>query len=340
LLFAAGELRGRLEELGQALREHLPEVPILVAGGHGVLTERGELEQENAVCGMVWTGGEAESLVAPPEADVGSALSRALESRATPRATAFVFARPRNFHPHAAEPLATLRFGAFLGGGTAGDGQVLALAPGREPALADSGALVSLGLRPPVVTSSPACRLLMPLARITEVRGSMVLELEGERALDVLAASAEGLVEEPLVFVALAREDAEDDEPAELLVRGIQGVDPAERGVVISEEVRPGMRMAFAVRDAAAARLQLEGAVQRLARDIAGAAPLFAIYVSCAGRGVSLHGTPDVDLRIIRARFPDIPIAGMHSSYEIAPHGDAPALKLYTGVLALFTMPS
>src|SRR5690606_20986529 len=264
--------------------------------------------------------------------------SRALESRATPRATAFVFARPRNFHPHAAEPLATLRFGAFLGGGTAGDNQVLALTPGREPALADAGALVSLGLRPPVVTSSAACRLLMPLTRITEVRGSMVLELEGERALDVLAASAEGLEARPLVFVALAREDAQEGEHTDLLVRGIQGIDPAERGVMVSEEVRPGMRLAFAVRDAAAARTKLEGAVQRLARDIAGAAPLFAIYVSCAGRGAALHGTPDVDLRIIRSRFPDIPIAGMHSSYEIAPHGGAPALQLYTGVLALFTM--
>ncbi|HEY6723647.1 MAG TPA: FIST C-terminal domain-containing protein, partial [Polyangiaceae bacterium] len=96
----------------------------------------------------------------------------------------------------------------------------------------------------------------------------------------------------------------------------------------------------FAVRDAAAARADLEAALQRLSRDTAGALPSFGVFMSCAGRGSSLYGQSDVDVRLVRARFPEIPMAGMHSSFEIAPHDGAATLQLYTGVLSIFTAPS
>ena len=44
----------------------------------------------------------------------------------------------------------------------------------------------------------------MPLREISEVRGSMVLSIEGEPALEVLSTVAHALVDQPLVFVALA----------------------------------------------------------------------------------------------------------------------------------------
>ncbi|MEY2936514.1 MAG: hypothetical protein RL033_7263, partial [Pseudomonadota bacterium] len=93
----------------------------------------------------------------------------------------------------------------------------------------------------------------------------------------------------------------------------------------------------FGVRDAQAARDDLERLTRELRRDIAGAAPLSALYVNCSGRGRSLYGRPNVDTRILRERFGDIPVAGMQSSFEIAPHGDSPSFQLYTGVVALFS---
>jgi small ligand-binding sensory domain FIST len=171
----------------------------------------------------------------------------------------------------------------------------------------------------------------------------MVLEIGGERALEVLSTAASELKDQPLMFVVLAAEEGEDEEedaPPPLLLRGIQGVDPLRQGILISEEVRPGLRMAFAVRDSGAARTDFEATAARLSRETAGAAPRFGVYVSCAGRGAALYGAPDVDTRIIRARFPELPFAGMHSSFEIAPHAGSPVLQLYTGVLTLFTVPS
>jgi small ligand-binding sensory domain FIST len=75
-------------------------------------------------------------------------------------------------------------------------------------------------------------------------------------------------------------------------------------------------------------------------RETAGSAPRFGVYVNCAGRGASLYGSADVDARIIRGRFPELPFAGISSSFEIAPHAGAPVMQLYTGVLSLFTSPS
>lgn len=341
LVFVSSDLGARLPELGQRLSELKFKMPVLVVAGHGVLTERGELEGQSAASGIVWSGGESEVVSIPGrESDMGVALAEALRPRAAPRAAAFVFSRPRGFAPQTLEPLQGLRFGSISGGGTAGDERVLAVSPGVEPRVTDAGALVLRGLSPPAVRASPACRLLSPLAPITATRGPMVLEIGGERALEVLSNAARSLSGQPLVIVALAPEADADGESQRVLVRGIQGVDPMRQGVLVSEEVRPGLRMAFAVRDAAAARAEIESMSLRLARDTAGAAPLFGVYLSCAGRGASLYGSPDVDVRILRSRFPKVPFSGMHSSFEIAPRAGQPTMELYTGVFALFTMPS
>lgn len=341
LVFVCGALGTKLAEIGKRLTEVCPHLPTLVVTGHGVLTERGELEGQSATAGLVWSGGEAESVaIDGRDSDMGVALATVLRMREGLNRTAFLFARPRGFGPHTVEPLAALRFGALAGGGTTGDNQVLSLMPGRPPDVADAGAMVLSGLSPALIGASPACRLLLPLAPITQSSGPMVLEIGGQPALDVLSAAAQGLPGQPLVLAALAAESEDPLEPPALLLRGIQGVDPARQGVVISEEVRPGMRIGFAVRDAAAARVHLESTARRLARDAGGAAPRFGVYVSCAGRGNALYGSGDVDARILRTRFPDLPMAGMHSSFEIAPHGGVPALELYTGVLALFSTPS
>jgi small ligand-binding sensory domain FIST len=179
----------------------------------------------------------------------------------------------------------------------------------------------------------------MPLRRVSEVRGSMVIRIEGEDALDVLSSVAQELTDQPLVFAVLAESVPSEGRPA-LLLRAVQGVDPVRRGLLIGEEVREGMFLAFAVRDGGAARTDLEAVARELEREIAGAAPRFGLYINCAGRGSGLYGAYDVDTRILRGRFGDIPLAGMQSAFEIAPHAGRPALQLYTGVVALFTSPS
>ncbi|MBI3207211.1 MAG: FIST C-terminal domain-containing protein [Myxococcales bacterium] len=342
LVFASGSLTDGAAELAQELAKAAPGVPLLVASGAGVLTERGEVENDSALAGVVWAGGRSEVLsVAAGGADEAmEGLARALSDRsATSAPTALVFVRPDGFSPSSLEPLWSTRVTPnLLGAGTTDVDPICIDAEGRVSS-GRAAALLIRGLSAPVIRTSPACRLLSPLRRITETRGALVTQIEGEPALEALSAVGESLAGQPLVFAVLSDDDPAEGRP-ELLIRAVQGVDPVRRGLLISDEVREGTLMAFAVRDAARARTDLEAAARDALRTAAGAAPRFGIYVSCAGRGAALYGSPDVDTKILRGRFGEMPFAGLASSFEIAPHAGRASLQLYTGVIALFSAPS
>ena len=343
LVLAAGGMATKLGAAADALGRANLGFPLLLASGSGVITERGEVEGESAAAVLLWFGGVAEAwVVSAGEAELCLSLSRELSARnPTARAeTALVFVRPNGVQPHTIEALHGLKGSRVVGAGTLSDSDVYAVTSAGAVSFGAAGALTVRGLAPPLLASSPACKLLMPLREISEVRGPMVLSIEGEPALEVLSTVAHALVDQPLVFVALATDRGEDSLRPPLLLRAVQGVDPSRHGLIVSEEVRKGMRMAFAVRDASAARADFEMRIRELAREAAGAAPRFGICLNCAGRGVSLYKTADTDLRMLRARFGEIPWVGMFGSFEIAPHGGEPALQLYTGVVGLFTAPS
>ncbi len=341
VVLLSGALGERIRDAAASLERTPPGVPVLLARAEGVLTDKGEIEGQSAAAGIVWSGGEVDAftLASDEKTDVAPALGQALDARArsTP-ATALVFAEPRSLSARSLGALTLPEKLTLFGAGTSADAPVIAVAPSG---VASSGVLGAVVLRGPyrsLVRASAACRLLMPLRQVSEVRGSTVLAIEGEPALDVLKSVAADLQHQPLVLVALAANPEGDRR--ELLIRGVQGVDPSRGGVVVSDEVRVGTPMAFAVRDANAARSDLESVARELGRETAGAVPKFGFYVSCAGRGTGLYGTPDVDVRIVRSRFPQMPFAGLHSSFEIAPYGDRPTLQLYSGVLGVFSLPS
>jgi small ligand-binding sensory domain FIST len=234
-----------------------------------------------------------------------------------------------------------------FGAGTVNGGAVV-ITPEGEVLSGRAVALSVAGLASPIVAASPACRLVSEMRTIEEVSGGLVLRMGGRSALEELSRAAPNIgtssdETQPLVFAALAEPDdalGEDGRPR-FVVRRVRGIDPARRGVMIGGEARVGMRLGFGVRDAAAARADLEATARNVAKNALGAAPRFAIYLSCAGRGQGLYGAPDVESRILRQRFGDLPIAGMHSSFELAPRPNGAArLELYTGVLALFRSPS
>ncbi len=348
VVFVCGQLALELPELARQIAEVKFAFPVLLAAGTGVLTEDGELEDQSAASGMVWTGGRAEPVTVDsrtPE-DLGETLGRLIQDRTAKTApTVLLFPRSEGFSPEALSPLYEARGTPHVfGGGTVGPhGAYIVPAGGGEPRTGSACLLFLRGISPPQLRTSPACRLLTPLRPVTEVRGSMVLEIDGEPALDVLSEAGQDLGEERLMFVALAPE--EGGAPTlggrpDVILRGVQGVDPVRRGILVSEEVRAGMRLGLAVRDSQAARSDLDAVTRELVRDIRGAAPSFALYINCAGRGSKLYGQYDVDTRILRQRFAGMPIAGMASAFEVGPHGGRPALQLFTGVLGLFTAPS
>jgi small ligand-binding sensory domain FIST len=341
IIFTSGALLDRQESVGRLLSARRFGIPLLLVGGSGVLSERGELEAESAATGLVWSGGTAEiGVIDAGSRDEGlcEGLDRFLAGRGGRTAVA-LFVPPGGFTPRAVQLLGQRQFGLpIFGGGAVGEPGVIAIGAGGELVTGRAVAMAIQGLGVPRVRTAHSCRLLGPLRPITRANGALVLELGGEPALDVLTRIGSTLTGQPLVFTVLATapHDTEEARP-DLLVRGVQGIDPAARGLVVSEEAREGMLMTFGVRDGRAAQVDLERLGRELAHDMAGSLPLCALYVNCGGRGHQLYGRANVDTRLLRERFGDIPLAGVQSAFEIAPHGQAQSFQLYTGVLSLFT---
>lgn len=343
IVFISGALLDRQEALARLFASKQVGIPLLVVGGSGVLSERGEIEGQSAATGLVWSGGAAEiGVIDASDGDTG--LCEGLEgflAESGSRAAVVLFVPPGGFTPRAIQLLGQRSLGNHIfGGGALGTPGVIAIGASGELVTGRAVAMSLRGFGVPSVRTTYSCRLLGPLRPITSARGSLVLELGGEPALDVLTHIGQNLQGQPLVFTVLAADpsvnDGGDTRP-EFLVRGVQGIDPKARGLIVSDEVREGMFMTFGVRDGKAAKDDLERLTRELSRDIAGALPQCALYVNCGGRGRSLYGRPNVDTRILRERFGDIPIAGMQSAFEIAPYGGSPSFQLYTGVISLFT---
>ena len=346
LLFVSGGFTEHIGTVAGRVRALWKGVPTVIVPSAGVLHERAEYEGAAAASGLLWNGGRATSFALGDEEQapraLGETIGGAIGAR---RATTILFHRADGFDPTLLEGIAASAPKACVfGAGTVGGDAMVLTEAGEQRAARCAG--VSLeGLAPPIVAASSACRLISDLHPIEDVSAGLVMRLGGRSALEELsraapAASAQGGAA-PLVLAALADDETTEDGLPRVVIRPVRGVDPARQGVMIGAEARPGMRLAFAVRDAATARADLETTARLVSKNALGAAPRFALYLTCAGRGQALYGAPDVEVRILRQRFGDLPIAGMHSAFEIAPRPGRPSrIELYTSVLALFRSPS
>jgi small ligand-binding sensory domain FIST len=203
---------------------------------------------------------------------------------------------------------------------------------------------------------------------ITAAQSNVIMELDGEPALDVLLRDTGISLERPQAAMAALRAtlvgltEAGSDAVgrtgnfgADVVVRHIIGLDPARNAVAIADRVEPGMRMAFCQRNPQAARADLmricaeireemesqevalplgAGSAARDTRAAPGAPARIAgaVYVSCAGRGGPHFGGPSAELQIVRHALGDVPLVGFFAAGEIARHH----LYGYTGVLTVF----
>ncbi len=203
---------------------------------------------------------------------------------------------------------------------------------------------------------------------ITAAQSNLIVELDGEPALDVLLRDTGISLEQPqaamtalratLVGLTEAGGDAvgrTGNFGADVVVRHIIGLDPGRNAVVVADRVEPGMRMAFCQRNPQAARADLMRICAEIREELepqemclpvaaalagpeANAAPSIArriagaVYVSCAGRGGPHFGGPSAELQIVRRALGDVPLVGFFAGGEIARHH----LYGYTGVLTVF----
>lgn len=340
-VFSSGKHALTLNELARALESKLPKLPKLLLSGPGVLSEQGELEGQDASTGLVWSGGSVQFRTASHESLSEQGLVCLTGNPSAGFTPSCLFVRSEHFKPDLfiASQLRAQGVPALFGAATHGNpGIVVCDEFGVRSASAV--AVHTRGLGRAKVQTAHSCRLLSAPMPITRCDGSMVFEIGGEAALTVLERLGARLSGRPLLFTVLCDGSEEDLAPSAWLVRGIQGIDPAQRALMISHELKRGMRMTFAVKDSLAARDDLERRCRSAVGELQGAAARFGLYFNCSGRGRNLHASASVDTRILRERFPGVPFAGFHSAFEIAPFAGTPAFQIYTGVLALFSSPS
>jgi len=198
-------------------------------------------------------------------------------------------------------------------------------------------------LRADVVVSQ-GCSPVGPPLEVTRVQGNLIVELDGqpalERAEQVLRAlpgpERERLQHGLYVGRPVRRAPSEAGSAegrGDYLIRNLLGAD-RDRGVIaLGDLVEKHERVRLHVRDAETAREDLEMLLSPQAFDTrAGAALLFA----CNSRGRGLYGRPDGDIETLQGAIGGaVPAAGMFCAGELGPVGGRNFLHGHTASIAL-----
>ncbi len=209
---------------------------------------------------------------------------------------------------------------------------------------------------------SQGCRPLENFHIVTKADENSILELDGERAIDVLQRDLRGLASKKVgmelndfsgsfgaieasdkipsefkslfkgqVHVALpfSRSDQKD-----FMVRNIIGIDDDDGSISISDHITGGQRVFFVERDEESVSSDLSKSLVSLHRRVVHERGCFepkgALYISCIARGFSdRHHS---EMSIISDVIGDIPLTGFYAGGEV----NNAQLYGYSGVLTLF----
>ncbi|MFW5741156.1 MAG: FIST C-terminal domain-containing protein [Myxococcota bacterium] len=341
LIFLSGTLARQILDVAVRIKGLRCSAPVLIATGAGVLTERGEHEQISGCAGVVWPGAGCATFALDQRSDepLSQRLADAVERISGPRHhPVALFASREVLNPRElfdmARPLALPLFG----GGSVGKPGAVVVSDGRV-LTGDVAGMALQGVGRAIVRASPACEVLGKPQPVTSRDGALVLSIASRPALDVLRSQAAETAGQRPVVVAVEISDT-DASRSRVMLRGIRGIHEGRGGVMVSEDVVEGTRIAFAVLDGAAAAADFETTLREASRDVCGGVPRFGVYIDCAGRGSQLYGESGLDVQAIRRQFPKLPIAGVKSAFEVGPGLSGATTHLYSGVFALIYAPS
>ena len=218
----------------------------------------------------------------------------------------------------------------------------------------------------PVATVlSQGCAPVGEFHIVTKADNNVILEMDDERALDVLqsdlrklACKKTGKDEQsfagsfdviessdkiPPEFMSLFRGQIHAALPLnqsdqnDFLVRNIEGIDVNEGSIALGETVQTGQRIFFVERDEKNISSDLSKALitlhNRVMADRGTFEPKGALYISCIARGFAQNPAVAADeIALIRDIIGDIPLCGFYAGGEI----NNARFYSYAGVITLF----
>lgn len=203
------------------------------------------------------------------------------------------------------------------------------------------GIALAGALRADVVVSQ-GCRPVGPPLQVTKVDTNMILELDGQPALERAEQVLRGLSEserEMLKHGLYVGRPAKGDASGrgDYLIRNLMGADRDRGALAVADRMAARERVRLHVRDAATALedLELLLAPQEFDSQAAG-----ALLFSCNGRGRRFFGAPDRDITTLQAALGgDVPAAGFFCAGEIGPVGGRNFVHGHTASIAIVRGP-
>ncbi|MEO5619045.1 MAG: FIST N-terminal domain-containing protein [Candidatus Eisenbacteria bacterium] len=199
---------------------------------------------------------------------------------------------------------------------------------------------VAVALHGPIradVIVSQGCRPVGPLLTVTRAEGNLILELDGqpaveraEQALRALADHEREALQNGLYVGRPARAGAEGR--GDWLIRNLLGADRSRGAIAVADIIAERERVRLHVRDRETAREDLEMLLSPQAFD---ARPDAALLFACNGRGRGLYGRPDGDLSPLQKALGNVPAAGMFCAGEIGPVGERNFLHGHTASIVI-----
>jgi small ligand-binding sensory domain FIST len=159
---------------------------------------------------------------------------------------------------------------------------------------------------------------------VTAAHGNVIEELDGKPALEALRHDLpSALKDRAQALGAALHVGIRTDDGEAYLMRTIVGLDPAAGTVSIADEPRAGVEVVFALRDAAAARADLDDMLLVLAEALGPRRPLAIVVFAGLARDEGLFGVPCHDVQRVLSRFgTEIPVVGLAGSSEICTYGE------------------
>ena len=345
--------RHDLDEYGpvlRAVRQTVPGAAVIGCSATGVLTGAAELEDSSAIAVLVLRGqprlpsplfvSDVRNDPRGAGARLGAAARRALDG-ATEGAALVVLVDPAELD--ATDFVAGIADAApelIITGAGASGGESGCRVFWNEAAHSDACVALALPqeLRP-TLGMTQGCQALGDPLTITAAEGNLILEIDGRppgEALDKALSDPRhpGLRQMKDHLLAGIGELGLGGR-ADYVVRPF-ALPEAERPILaVAEPVRAGQTIRFTLRDAIGARDDMKAMLEEQAEVRGPTAPRFGFYFNCAQRGSRLYGSAGLDPELIRRRFGILPLAGIESSFEIAPACGRTRIHQYTGVLLL-----
>ena len=187
------------------------------------------------------------------------------------------------------------------------------------------------------------CRPIGQPGVVTRCEGNVLLELDGEKPLDILRRLFEeaddhdrGLMNTALHLGVVMDPMKEEFQPGDFLIRNVMGLHREAGALVIGELLREGQVVQLHVRDAHTAEEDLEAMMDRYMAEDGSRSPSGALLFSCLGRGENLFGSPNHDTDLFLDRVARVPLTGFFCNGEIGQVGGTTFLHGFTSSFAMF----